>query len=47
LERAVATLRQLRSVDDELLSHLAPLGWSHINLTGDYVWHANPPIGAF
>ena len=25
----------------ELLVHLSPLGWEHINLTGDYVWHAN------
>lgn len=41
LERAVAGLRQQRSIDDGLLSHLAPLGWNHINLTGDYVWHAN------
>ncbi|MBP2310249.1 hypothetical protein J2849_006694 [Azospirillum melinis] len=26
---------------EELLSHLAPLGWEHINLTGDYLWSAN------
>jgi hypothetical protein len=25
-------------VDDNLLQHLSPLGWEHINLTGDYVW---------
>lgn len=24
--------------DEELLSHLSPLGWEHINLTGDYLW---------
>jgi Tn3 transposase DDE domain len=23
---------------DHLLAHLSPLGWEHINLTGDYVW---------
>jgi hypothetical protein len=23
---------------DELLAHLAPLGWRHISLTGDYLW---------
>jgi hypothetical protein len=22
----------------DLLAHLSPLGWEHINLTGDYVW---------
>ncbi len=25
-------------VDGELLQFLSPLGWEHINLTGDYVW---------
>jgi TnpA family transposase len=23
---------------DELLTHVAPLGWRHISLTGDYLW---------
>ena len=23
---------------DELAGHFSPLGWEHINLTGDYVW---------
>jgi hypothetical protein len=27
-----------KGIDDKLLSHLSPLGWEHINLTGDYVW---------
>ena len=22
---------------DDLLAHIAPLGWSHISLTGDYL----------
>ncbi|MFO9944627.1 hypothetical protein, partial [Escherichia sp. WS3227_2] len=26
------------AVDGELLQFLSPLGWEHINLTGDYVW---------
>ena len=38
LERAVATLRQTENVPDHLLAHLSPIGWEHINLTGDYVW---------
>jgi hypothetical protein len=25
-------------VDENLLQHVSPLGWEHINLTGDYVW---------
>jgi hypothetical protein len=28
-------------VGDNLLEHLSPLGWEHINLTGDYVWRQN------
>jgi hypothetical protein len=27
-------------VPDALLAHLAPLGWQHVNLTGDYLWGA-------
>jgi TnpA family transposase len=38
LERAVATLRQTEEVPGHLLAHLSPLGWEHVNLTGDYVW---------
>ena len=40
LERAVATLRQTEDVPDHLLAHLSPLGWEHVNLTGDYIWAA-------
>lgn len=32
------------TVPDDLLAHVAPLGWEHIGLTGDCVWTvANPP----
>jgi TnpA family transposase len=27
-----------RSIPPDLLQHLSPLGWQHINLTGDYLW---------
>lgn len=30
-----------RAVFLQLLSHLPPLGWEHINLTGDYIWKSN------
>ncbi|KKK07897.1 transposase [Pseudomonas frederiksbergensis] len=30
-----------KPVDGELLQYLSPLGWEHINLTGDYVWRQN------
>ncbi len=38
MERAIAALRQTEDVPDNLLAHLSPLGWEHVNLTGDYVW---------
>jgi len=39
LERAINALRSHRQpVDDTLLQYLSPLGWEHINLTGNYVW---------
>ena len=42
LERAVQALKEHGvTVDDSLLTHLSPLGWEHINLTGDYVWKAS------
>ena len=39
LHRAVGALK-LRGIADheEALRQLSPLGWDHINLTGDYVW---------
>jgi TnpA family transposase len=40
LGRAVAALRDIEDVPDELLKHLSPLGWEHVNLTGDYIWAA-------
>ena len=39
LERAIQALKNAgKPVDDTLLQYLSPLGWEHINLTGDYVW---------
>jgi TnpA family transposase len=40
LERAIATLREVDELPDQLLAHLSPLGWEHVNLTGDYIWAA-------
>lgn len=39
LERAAQALQDRGvPVDPALYSYLSPLGWEHINLTGDYVW---------
>lgn len=34
---------------NQKLSHLSPLGWELINLTGDYIWKSNriPASGKF
>lgn len=43
LEAAFAELAsQGHAVSPELIRHVAPLGWEHIGLTGDYVWGADP-----
>jgi TnpA family transposase len=42
LSRALDVLRrQGETIADALLAHLAPVGWQHINLTGDYLWDAD------
>jgi TnpA family transposase len=48
LDRAVKQLRaQVTVVPDDLLAHVAPLGWEHIALTGDYVWSEVKPEAGF
>jgi hypothetical protein len=45
LDRALDALRQQGTVVPEvLLSHLAPVGWQHINLNGDYLWDADASV---
>ena len=44
LERVVQALRDTGNADDSLLPHLSPLGWEHINLTGDYSWQQNKQV---
>jgi len=47
LERATSALRgHGKSLDDTLLQYLSPLGWEHINLTGDYLWRSSAKVGA-
>ena len=42
LERAINALRgHAAPVDDALQQFLSPLGWEHINLTGDYLWKSS------
>ncbi len=32
-------LAKSRPFDPDHLQHVSPLGWEHINLTGDYTWY--------
>ena len=50
LERAIQHIKENgQPVNENLLKHLSPLGWEHINLTGDYVWRQDKLMkkGAF
>ena len=48
LSHAVAELRSSGDlVRDDLLAHIAPLGWEHITFNGDYVWPTEPLQNAF
>jgi hypothetical protein len=39
LEGAIQAIRDRgATIDENLLQHVSPLGWEHINLTGDYFW---------
>ena len=47
LERVVNALRgHDPGIDDTLLQYLSPLGWEHINLTGDYLWKSSAKVDA-
>ena len=48
LGRVVDELRSRGEiVSDEILAHVAPLGWEHIAFNGDYVWPDEPLGNAF
>jgi Tn3 transposase DDE domain len=48
---SIAAVQHLRargvSILDDLLAHVAPLGWEHIALTGDYIWNDSNPATGF
>jgi hypothetical protein len=41
--------RNILALVERVAKHVAPLGWEHIGLTGDYVWSSDdqPPHGSF
>jgi hypothetical protein len=44
LERATEQMAKSLRFDSALHQHVSPLGWEHINFTGDYTWHANKRV---
>ena len=44
MKRATEQIAKSRQFDPVLLQHVSPLSWEHINLTGDYTWHANKRV---
>jgi len=44
LERAIAALSRHQQINDALIASVAPLGWNHINLTGDYRWQGDKRV---
>jgi hypothetical protein len=47
LERAAnAMCDHGQTFDDSLVQYLSPLGWEHINLTGDYLGRSSAKVGA-
>jgi hypothetical protein len=41
IERAIRSPKIGSTPNSELLKYLSPLGWEHVNLTGDYQWRSN------
>jgi hypothetical protein len=44
LERAASLLAKYQPLNPSLLQHVSPLGWEHVNLTGDYTWQSNKRV---
>ena len=42
-EAIIALRRRGHIVPDQVLAHIWPLAWDHINLTGDYTWTGDAP----
>jgi hypothetical protein len=46
-QRSCEFIEEWNRGTDDLLAHVAPLGWEHIALTGDYVWTDSSAITGF
>jgi len=47
LERVIAALeKQSKPVREDLIPHISPQAWEHINLTGDYTWKLSRRVAA-
>ncbi len=45
LEALITELRKNgAAIPNDIIKHIAPLGWAHVGLTGDYLRNMNPPL---
>lgn len=45
MDRAIQVLADsVQTLDETLLPHFSPLGWEHINPTGDYIWQQDKRV---
>jgi hypothetical protein len=45
LEKAVEYQKKYKGIDENLLKHISPLNWSHINFLGEYSFQSNMALG--
>ena len=45
LEKAVEYQKKHKGIDENLLKHISPLNWSHINFLGEYSFQSNMALG--
>jgi len=45
MERAIDALnKENKELNTDWYQYLSPLGWEHINLTGNYTWHEDKKV---
>ena len=45
LEKAVEYQKKHKGIDENLLKHISPLNWTHINFLGEYSFQSNMALG--
>lgn len=45
LEKGVEYQKKHKGIDENLLKHISPLNWTHINFLGEYSFQSNMALG--